>query len=69
MEAGNKKEAAATLDAPEFISPNDEDLHRRLGSLLLETGDNAGRGPGIRQAVAAMKPMDPAGAITSWRAR
>ena len=61
VEAGQKPEAAATLARLNLIAPNDEDLHRRLGALLLETGNNAGA---VRewQAVAAMKPVDPAGA-------
>jgi tetratricopeptide (TPR) repeat protein len=60
-ELGHPKDAAATLEQLNFIYPEDEDLHRRLGGLLLAQGDNAGA---VReyQAVLAMKPLDMASA-------
>lgn len=60
-EAGKKKEAAETLNRLNYIYPvNDEELHRRLGGLYLETGNLDGA---IREytAVVAMTPQDPAG--------
>jgi tetratricopeptide (TPR) repeat protein len=59
-EAGDKKSAAAALDRLNYIYPvKDEELHRRLGDLWMETGNTAGA---IReyQAVVASKPVDPA---------
>ncbi len=38
-EAGDKKKAAVTLTRLLYIYPEDTELHRRLGSLLLDTGD------------------------------
>ena len=60
-EAGDKKAAAATLDQLNFIYPEDEDLHRRLGGLWLAQGNYAGA---VREykAVLAMKPLDVASA-------
>jgi tetratricopeptide (TPR) repeat protein len=60
-ELGHTKEAAATLDHLNFIYPEDEDLHRKLGTLWLAQGNNAGA---VReyQAVLAMKPLDMASA-------
>jgi tetratricopeptide (TPR) repeat protein len=61
-EAGDKKAATATLKRLIYIFPaQDEELHRRLGSLLLEEGDYMGA---IREfrAVVASKPVDPAAA-------
>jgi Tfp pilus assembly protein PilF len=60
-ELGHSMEAAATLDHLNFIYPEDEDLHRRLGGLWLAQGNNAGA---VReyQAVLAMKPLDTASA-------
>jgi tetratricopeptide (TPR) repeat protein len=60
-EAGRKREAAQVLARLNLIAPNDEDLHRKLGALLLETGDNKGAAREW-QAVVAMKPVDTAGA-------
>jgi len=57
---GNKQAAAATLERLNYIYPvKDEELHRRLGDLRLDTGDQAGA---VReyQAVLASKPLDPA---------
>jgi cellulose synthase operon protein C len=58
-EAGRKKEAAQALERLNFIYPNDEDLHRKLGSLYLDLGDSPGA---IREyaAVVALKPIDQA---------
>jgi len=59
-EAGRKKDAAATLARLNYIAPaGDEDLHRKLGDLYLETAEARGA---IReyQAVVNSKPVDPA---------
>jgi tetratricopeptide (TPR) repeat protein len=60
-ELGHPKEAAATLDQLNFIYPEDEDLHRKLGDLWLAQGNNAGA---VREyaAVVALKPLDMASA-------
>jgi tetratricopeptide (TPR) repeat protein len=60
-ELGHAKDAAATLDRLNFIYPEDEDLHRRLGGLWLVQGNAAGA---IREftAVLALKPLDMASA-------
>jgi len=52
-----KTEAAAALDALNFIYPEDELLHAKLGDLWLAQGNNAGA---VREytAVLAMKPLD-----------
>lgn len=61
-EAGDKRAATATLKRLIYIFPaQDEELHRRLGSLLLEEGDNLGAIREFRAAVAS-KPVDPAAA-------
>ncbi len=60
-EAGHKDKAIAALERLNYIYPQDEELHRRLGDLLLATKDVDGA---IRelQAVIAMKPIDQAAA-------
>jgi tetratricopeptide (TPR) repeat protein len=60
-DSGHPKDAAATLGLLNFIYPEDEDLHRKLGGLLLAQGDHAGA---VREysAVLAMKPLDAASA-------
>ena len=60
-ELGHPKESAATLDHLNFIYPEDEDMHRKLGALWLAQGNNAGA---VREysAVLAMKPLDMASA-------
>jgi tetratricopeptide (TPR) repeat protein len=60
-EASNKQEAARTLARLNYIYPNDEDLHRRLGALYLDLGNHDGA---IREwrAVLAAKPLDAADA-------
>ncbi len=61
-EAGDPRAAAATLQRLIYIAPSqDEELHRRLGTLLLEQNDNLGA---VRefQAAIASKPVDPAAA-------
>ena len=60
-DAGRKKDAVATLSRLNFIAPVDEQLHRMLGGLLMETGDSQ-RAVREWQAVVAMKTIDPAGA-------
>ena len=61
-EAGRKRDAAATLDRLNYIAPaGDEELHRRMGELYLDTGDAPGA---IREFTAALasKPGDAAAA-------
>jgi tetratricopeptide (TPR) repeat protein len=60
-EAGRKREAAATLDRINLVTPTgDEELHRKLGQLYLETGNT---GNAVREYSAALssKPDDVAG--------
>ncbi len=59
-DAGRKKEAVAALERLNFIFPIDTELHERLGSLMLETGDPTGA---VRefQALVALHPLDVAG--------
>ncbi|MEO8027068.1 MAG: tetratricopeptide repeat protein [Bryobacteraceae bacterium] len=61
VEAGQKKEAAATLERLNYIYPLDEDLHKRLGALAEELGRPM---EAVREfrAVVAWKPTDVAGA-------
>jgi cellulose synthase operon protein C len=60
-DAGQKKEAAATLERLNFIYPKDEDLHKRLGALYIDLNNPTAA---VRefQALVAMPPVDPAGA-------
>ena len=60
-EAGQKQEAAATLDRVNFIYPEDEAMHRHLGDLWLGLGNNQGA---VREysAVLALGPLDRASA-------
>jgi cellulose synthase operon protein C len=60
-ELGHPKEAADTLDQLNYIYPETQDLHFKLGTLWLAQGNNAGA---VRefQAVLAMKPLDLASA-------
>jgi cellulose synthase operon protein C len=60
-ELGHAKEAADTLDQLNFIYPEDEEMHRKLGELWLAQGNSAGA---VRefQAVVALKPLDKASA-------
>lgn len=61
-DSGDKRAAAETLKRLIYIYPaQDEELHRRLGGLLLEQNDNLGA---IREfrAAAASNPVDPAAA-------
>jgi tetratricopeptide (TPR) repeat protein len=61
IDLGHSEDAAATLDQLNFIYPEDEEMHRKLGTLWLAQGNNAGA---VRefQAVLAMKPLDMASA-------
>ncbi|MDQ6675907.1 MAG: tetratricopeptide repeat protein, partial [Acidobacteriota bacterium] len=62
LEAAKRpKEAAAALERLNYIVPQDADLHKRLGSILLGLNDSAGA---IREfsALVATKPLDQAGA-------
>jgi tetratricopeptide (TPR) repeat protein len=60
-ELGRPKDAAATLDRLNFIYPEDEEMHRKLGELWLAQGNAAGA---VREyaAVLALKPLDMASA-------
>jgi cellulose synthase operon protein C len=60
-ELGHAKEAADTLDQLNFIYPEDEGVHRKLGELWLAQRNSAGA---VRefQAVVALKPLDKASA-------
>jgi Flp pilus assembly protein TadD len=58
-EAGDTKKAAAVLNRLNYIYPEDEELHHRLGDLWLAQNNVPGA---IReyQAVVALKPLDQA---------
>lgn len=58
-EAGDKKAAANSLARINYIYPQDEELHRRLGALYLDLGNKDGA---VReyQALVAGKPLDQA---------
>ncbi len=58
-EAGQPKKAAAALDRLNYIYPEDQELHRRLGDLWLAQNNLPGA---IReyQALLALKPLDQA---------
>lgn len=58
-EAGRKKEAAAALERINYIYPEDEEVHRKLGALWLEEGNAAGAIREYRAAL-ALKPLDQA---------
>lgn len=65
QDAGDKTAATETLKRIIYIYPvQDEELHQRLGNLLLEQNDNLGA---VREfkAVVASKPVDPAAAYYS----
>jgi tetratricopeptide (TPR) repeat protein len=60
-DAGQKQEAAATLERLNLIYPKDEELHKRLGALYVDLNNPTAA---VRefQALVAMPPQDPAGA-------
>lgn len=60
-ETGDAKKAAGTLNRLNYIYPEDQDLHKRLGDLWLAQNNVAGA---IReyQALVALKPLDQASA-------
>ena len=58
-EADRKKEAAAVLARLNFIYPQDEELHRRLGDLYMGDGKTEAAAVEYRAAI-AMKPLDTA---------
>ena len=60
-EAGEPKKAAATLDRLNYIYPEDQELHKRLGDLWL-AADNLPGAIREYQAVLATKPLDQAAA-------
>jgi cellulose synthase operon protein C len=59
QESGNAKQARTTLATLNYIYPEDEETHRRLGTLLLEAGDADGA---VREgkALLALRPADAA---------
>ena len=61
IELGRKKEAAATLERLNFVFPQDEELHTKLGGLYLELGPTP---LAVREfeVLVALKPGDLAGA-------
>jgi Flp pilus assembly protein TadD len=61
IDLGHPEEAADTLNQLNFIYPEDEEMHRKLGELWLAQGNHAGA---VREfaAVVAMKPLDTASA-------
>ncbi len=59
--AGQKREAAATLERVNLIYPKDEDLHKRLGALYMDL-DNPKLAVREYAAVVAGPPIDVAGA-------
>jgi cellulose synthase operon protein C len=61
VELGKPADAAATLDRLNYVYPNDEDLHHRLGDLWFAQNNFSGA---IREynAVIAMGPLDKAAA-------
>jgi len=58
-EQGRPKDAIQALSRINYIYPRDEELHRRLGDLLLTAGDAQGAVREFR-ALVAMKPLDQA---------
>jgi tetratricopeptide (TPR) repeat protein len=60
QETGRTKQAITTLEKINYIYPEDEEVHRRLGSLLFDVGEIQ---PSIREfrASLALKPDDVAG--------
>jgi tetratricopeptide (TPR) repeat protein len=58
-DAGQPKKAAAALDRLNYIYPEDQELHKRLGDLWLAQNNVSGA---IReyQALLALKPLDQA---------
>jgi tetratricopeptide (TPR) repeat protein len=60
-DAGQKREAAATLERINLIYPKDEDLHKRLGALYMDLNNPAAATREFT-AVIAGPPLDPAGA-------
>jgi len=59
QDAGNLPQARTTLATLNYIYPEDEETHRRLGNLLLQAGDAEGA---VREgkALLALKPVDAA---------
>jgi len=59
QQSGNAKQARTILAKLNYIYPEDEETHRRLGNLLLEAGDAEGA---VREgkALLALKPVDAA---------
>jgi len=58
-ELGHPSEAAATLNELNFIYPEDEEMHRKLGELWLTQGNSKGAVQEF-SAVLAMNPLDKA---------
>src|SRR5260370_23524347 len=58
-ETGDAKKAAATLNRLNYIYPEDQELHKRLGDLWLDQ-DNVQGAIREHQAVLALKPLEQA---------
>jgi len=58
-EAGRKKEAAQTLERINYIAPQDDEVHKRLGDLDMEIGNVNGAITEYNAAL-AQKPLDAA---------
>src|SRR5260370_42351879 len=67
-ETGDAKKAAATLNRLNYIYPEDQELHKRLGDLWLDQ-DNVQGAIREYQAVLALKPLDQAASPyqLAWR--
>jgi Flp pilus assembly protein TadD len=61
IEAGENDKAAAALDEVLYVWPADEELHAKLGDLLLQAGDNKHALREFKASV-AMDPLDKAAA-------
>jgi len=59
QESGNQTQAENTLSKLNYIYPEDEEIHRKLGGLLLNRG-NAGGAIREYEAVLQLQPGDPA---------
>jgi predicted Zn-dependent protease len=59
QESGDAKQAQVTLEKLNYVYPEDEEIHRKLSSLFLESGDASGAVLESK-AVLALKPADAA---------
>jgi tetratricopeptide (TPR) repeat protein len=60
-ELGRAKDAAQAWNRLNWVYPHDEEVHRKLGDLLLAEGDASGAIRELRTVI-ALKPQDPAAA-------